>query len=68
MSMSNYLSVRIVASPVMATGHGASGLDHLTVVPENYDAETAGGADGEPGAQGDSGTDDARSDTVETGD
>ena len=65
MSMSNYLSVRAVDSPVMAIGHGGSGLDHLTVVPENYDADTVGRVDGDGD---DRGTDDGPVDTGETDD
>ncbi len=40
MSMGNYLMVGRVGSAVMATSKTPMGVNHTTVVPENFDRET----------------------------
>jgi len=45
MLMGNLLSVSRVDTVVMATKH-TSGMRHPTVVPENFDPEEGGDADG----------------------
>lgn len=47
MSMSNYLCVRHQDERVMATSEHTMGVDHPTVVPENFEpeSETNGGRD-----------------------
>jgi hypothetical protein len=41
MSMSNYLYVRHERSDVMATRESPIGVDHPTIVPENFEPESA---------------------------
>lgn len=41
MSMGNYLCRWLLAVDTMATKQPAVGVDHPTVVPENYDADAA---------------------------
>jgi hypothetical protein len=48
MSMGNYLCLRDVAKTVMAVTETATmGIDHPTVVPENFDPEAESGESSE---------------------
>ena len=39
MSMGNYLSIRVLLWSVMAASNQTVGVDHVTVVPENFEPE-----------------------------
>ena len=45
MSMGNYLSIERLSPSVMAARNQPVGLDHLTVVPTNFEGETEGCSD-----------------------
>jgi len=42
MIMGNYLMGRSVGTTVMATRTQPVGVDHVTIIPENFDTEAAG--------------------------
>jgi hypothetical protein len=42
MIMGNYLMAESVLATAMATRTQSVGVDHVTIIPENFDAEAAG--------------------------
>ncbi len=39
MSMGNYLSIHVLSLSVMAASNQTVGVDHVTVVPENFESD-----------------------------
>jgi hypothetical protein len=48
MSMGNYFSVLSVGKVVMAASKQPLGVDHTTIVPENFEPDAAGSESDEP--------------------
>ena len=48
MSMGNYFSVLSVRPLVMAASNQPLGVDHTTIVPENFEPDAAGSESDEP--------------------